>query len=144
MRSSMAEPPNKTWTLIWNGEDWFYLRCPLVSFSQANSYQRLIFFSMRKLLKNLQPAYLTDFIYLVPVSDVDVEKPDEKSVMTYVAQFLKHLPERKQSGSEGQLQVEVTGCLSLDSLSLWPSSLFLHSECLSFVYVFVCLYVYYL
>uniref|UniRef100_A0A3P9CPG9 Calponin-homology (CH) domain-containing protein n=1 Tax=Maylandia zebra TaxID=106582 RepID=A0A3P9CPG9_9CICH len=55
---------------------------------------------------------------LLEPEDVDVEKPDEKSVMTYVAQFLKHLPERKQSGSEGQLQVEVTGCLGLDSLSL--------------------------
>lgn len=74
---------------------------------------------MRKLLKDLQPAYLTsDCIYLVPISDVDVEKPDEKSVMTYVAQFLKHLPEQKQSGSEGQLQVEVTSCLGLDRLSL--------------------------
>lgn len=26
-------------------------------------------------------------------SDVDVEKPDEKSIMTYVAQFLKAYPE---------------------------------------------------
>lgn len=25
--------------------------------------------------------------------DVDVEKPDEKSVMTYVAQFLKYYPD---------------------------------------------------
>lgn len=29
----------------------------------------------------------------VCVSDVDVAKPDEKSVMTYVAQFLKAYPE---------------------------------------------------
>uniref|UniRef100_A0A3Q3CM70 Calponin-homology (CH) domain-containing protein n=1 Tax=Haplochromis burtoni TaxID=8153 RepID=A0A3Q3CM70_HAPBU len=60
---------------------------------------------------------------LLEPEDVDVEKPDEKSVMTYVAQFLKHLPERKQSGSEGQLQVEVTGCLGLDSLSEQRKSL---------------------
>lgn len=74
----------------------------------------------------------SDFIHLVPVSDVDVEKPDEKSVMTYVAQFLKHLPDRKQSGSEGQLQVEVTSCLSrLHSLSLRSSSLFIVNVCLS-------------
>ena len=33
------------------------------------------------------------------VSDVDVAKPDEKSVMTYVAQFLKAYPEAGEDPS---------------------------------------------
>lgn len=35
--------------------------------------------------------------------DVDVEKPDEKSIMTYVAQFLKAYPEAGGSVSFSQL-----------------------------------------
>lgn len=31
--------------------------------------------------------------YVFICLDVDVEKPDEKSVMTYVAQFLKYYPD---------------------------------------------------
>uniref|UniRef100_A0A3Q4HM55 Calponin-homology (CH) domain-containing protein n=1 Tax=Neolamprologus brichardi TaxID=32507 RepID=A0A3Q4HM55_NEOBR len=58
---------------------------------------------------------------LLEPEDVDVEKPDEKSVMTYVAQFLKHLPERKQSGSEGQLQREQRK--SLRELRMWLDQL---------------------
>ncbi|CAI5683847.1 unnamed protein product [Oreochromis niloticus] len=60
---------------------------------------------------------------LLEPEDVDVEKPDEKSVMTYVAQFLKHLPERKQSGSEGQLQVEREQRKSLRELRMWLDQL---------------------
>lgn len=35
-------------------------------------------------------------------SDVDVDKPDEKSVMTYVAQFLKHLPDPHNAAGDAQ------------------------------------------
>lgn len=34
-------------------------------------------------------------------SDVDVDKPDEKSIMTYVAQFLKHYPDIHNAGTDG-------------------------------------------
>lgn len=35
------------------------------------------------------------------IADVDVDKPDEKSIMTYVAQFLKHYPNPNQSEPDG-------------------------------------------
>ncbi|MEQ2294229.1 hypothetical protein AMECASPLE_001811, partial [Ameca splendens] len=57
--------------------------------------------------ENLQEAFLLaettlGIPPLLDPEDVDVDKPDEKSVMTYVAQFLKHHPDRKLSKSEGQ------------------------------------------
>uniref|UniRef100_A0A3Q3Q292 Calponin-homology (CH) domain-containing protein n=1 Tax=Monopterus albus TaxID=43700 RepID=A0A3Q3Q292_MONAL len=51
--------------------------------------------------ENLQEAFILaetqlGIPQLLDPEDVDVDKPDEKSVMTYVAQFLKHHPARKQ------------------------------------------------
>lgn len=38
-------------------------------------------------------------------ADVDVEKPDEKSIMTYVAQFLKAYPEAGEDPAVSRLYV---------------------------------------
>ena len=58
---------------------------------------------------------LINFSYLgLILSDVDVDKPDEKSIMTYVAQFLKQYPDVHSTGSDGQ-EIDVSICFSLST-----------------------------
>uniref|UniRef100_A0A8C3G4R7 Calponin-homology (CH) domain-containing protein n=1 Tax=Cyclopterus lumpus TaxID=8103 RepID=A0A8C3G4R7_CYCLU len=62
--------------------------------------------------ENLQEAFLLaetelGVPQLLDPEDVDVDKPDEKSIMTYIAQFLNHHPDLKQSDSDGQQEEEV-------------------------------------
>lgn len=59
--------------------------------------------------------------------DVDVDKPDEKSIMTYVAQFLKHHPNpghQQNSDSDSQPEEEVASPVPLPtapSLSIFTA-----------------------
>uniref|UniRef100_A0A3B3H3T0 Calponin-homology (CH) domain-containing protein n=1 Tax=Oryzias latipes TaxID=8090 RepID=A0A3B3H3T0_ORYLA len=85
--------------------------------------------------ENLQEAFLLaetelGIPQLLDPEDVDVDKPDEKSVMTYVAQFLKYPPQRKQRDAQGQQQEEVTSCQNcreqrkaLRELKMWLDQL---------------------
>lgn len=109
MRFSMVEPQNKT--VICRAEGWFniwFLRKAVKHILITSTYLH----KWDKLLTNYQPGLILiltcDYIHLDSSSDVDVDKPDEKSIMTYVAQFLKHHPDRKQSDSDRQLEEEVT------------------------------------
>lgn len=85
---------------------------------------------------NYQPGLILiltcDSIHLDSSSDVDVDKPDEKSIMTYVAQFLKHHPDRKQSDSDRQLEEEVTTYQMYLSLDTSFIVFFLHPLCFVF------------
>uniref|UniRef100_A0A8C4QV05 Calponin-homology (CH) domain-containing protein n=1 Tax=Eptatretus burgeri TaxID=7764 RepID=A0A8C4QV05_EPTBU len=78
--------------------------------------------------ENLDSAFSIAETYLgiprlLEPEDVDVDKPDEKSVMTYVAQFLKHYPdvhdaEGKPLAEERQDRAKYLECLSwLDQMN---------------------------
>lgn len=45
--------------------------------------------------------------------DVDVDKPDEKSVMTYVAQFLKYYPDPHHTVTDVQENDVSFSCITL-------------------------------
>ncbi|KAH0622390.1 hypothetical protein JD844_024656, partial [Phrynosoma platyrhinos] len=55
---------------------------------------------------------------LLDPEDVDVDKPDEKSVMTYVAQFLKHYPDPHNAANDAQ-EADKEDRLMLRDLKIW-------------------------
>ncbi|KAM8787980.1 nesprin-1-like [Rhynchonycteris naso] len=55
---------------------------------------------------------------LLDPEDVDVDKPDEKSIMTYVAQFLKYYPDIHNAGPDG-LENDREDRLILKEMKVW-------------------------